>query len=377
MPEIRYPKLDFDDPLVPVIIALERERDALLSGTTPPHLLFELHDLLQIVTSLVSARIEGNRTSVVDAIEAARRSGNPTDDGAQEIVNILEAIDFVDRHAPTEPLTHGHVRELHRIVTSGLAREGDPTPGAYRLGFVSITESAHVPPAPADVLDHMTELLGFIDEVPPAHKQLLQVAIAHHAFLWIHPFGNGNGRVARLLSYWMLVRLGFSRPGTPRTVNPTTVFGADRDGYYDALEAADTLDDAGLARWCGFVLIGIDEDLRRMARLTDAGWVERSILLPSIARMQRAGLLSGPDATALTIAAGLPDVRAADLVEAYPGSPSSRSNAIRALIDRGLLRPTAPGRRRYVLAFATTELAGFVIATLDEIGMIPKVVASP
>ena len=38
---------------------------------------------------------------------------------------------------------------------------------------------------------------------------LIKVAIAHHRFVWIHPFGNGNGRVVRLLTYALLIKYGF------------------------------------------------------------------------------------------------------------------------------------------------------------------------
>lgn len=378
MPEIRFPSFAFDHPLVETIIELERERDALRSGSTPAWLLFELHDLFQVLTSILSARIEGNRTSLVDALQASKEAGGGArDDGAQEILNILSAIDFIDAHAPNEPLSHTVVRELHRVVTDGLVREGDQTPGAYRRGFVTISRSQHRPPAPHDVLDHMSQVIDFANESVSPHKQLLQVALAHHAFLWVHPFGNGNGRVARLLSYWMLVRLGFSRPGTPRTVNPTAVFGADRDGYYDALEAADGMTDAVLIGWCSFVLQGIRDDLARMARLTDGAWVSGSLLVPAIERMRSAGLLNDRDAAALRIAAAETTVQAADLAPAFQGTPSARSNAIRSLIDRGLLVPVAVGKRRYRLGFARTGLTPFVIATLDDAGMLPKLLTEP
>lgn len=378
VPAIRFPEFSFDHPLVETIIALERERGALRAGSTPAWLLFELHDLFQVLTSILSARIEGNRTSLVDAIQASKTdAGGSNDDGAQEIINILSAIEFIDEHAPREPLTHAALRELHRIVTAGLRREGDATPGAYRRGFVSISGSQHQPPAPQDVLDHMGQVIDFANESVAPHKQLLQVALAHHAFLWAHPFGNGNGRVARLLSYWMLVRLGFSQPGAPRTVNPTAVFGADRDGYYDALEAADAMTDDGLITWCTFVLQGIRDDITRMGRLTDGVWVTEALLAPAITRMRSAGLLSDRDASALQIAAATSTVQAADLAPAFPGSASARSNAIRSLIDRALLVPVAAGKRRYRLGFARTDLTPFVIATLDEAGMLPRLLTEP
>ena len=45
---------------------------------------------------------------------------------------------------------------------------------------------------------------------------LLKVAIAHHRFVWVHPFSNGNGRTVRLFTYAMLVKLGFNVNGISR-----------------------------------------------------------------------------------------------------------------------------------------------------------------
>lgn len=372
MLEVRFADFPFDHPLTSVIIELERERDALLDGTTPASTMRELHRLFQLLTSILSARIEGNRTSVIDAVEASRSDRTAAiGDGAREILNVLDAIEFIDAHAPTTPLSHTVVRELHRIVTDGLRREGDSMPGAYRRGFVTISHSDHRPPAPAEVLDGTTHVIEFANADVAPHQQLLQMALSHHAFLWVHPFGNGNGRVARLLSYWMLVRQRFTRPDAPRTVNPTAVFGADRDGYYDGLAQADTLTSDGLVSWCEFVLRGIRDDLVRIARLTDATWVSQSLLAPAIERMRVAGLLEAREAAALTVAAHAESVKAGDLADAIPGTPSARSNVIRTLIERRLLVPVATGRRRYRLGFANSSLAPFVFGTLVAAGMLP------
>jgi Fic family protein len=54
-------------------------------------------------------------------------------------------------------------------------------------------------------------LVRFDQAYDPAHlskvRQVVAIAAAHHRFLWIHPFYDGNGRVARLLSHAMLCRL--------------------------------------------------------------------------------------------------------------------------------------------------------------------------
>ena len=266
MDAIKYPQFSFDSDLTRAVIELERERANLNKGTTPREVFVQLKDLFQLLTSIMSARIEGNRTSILDAVSGAASLRNPSapierNDGVEEILNIQRAVDFIDQQVGSSPINHLFIRELHRIVVSGLSREGDRTPGAYRLGEVSIGGSSHQPPWPADVPDCMSSLIDFIAVDVEPQMQLLQAAIAHHRFLWIHPFGNGNGRTARLLTYAMLVKQGYTSTTDYRAVNPTAVFGSDRQGYYDNLETADSLSNEGMVAWCTYVLSGLNTDL--------------------------------------------------------------------------------------------------------------------
>lgn len=179
----------------------------------------------------MSARIEGNRISILDSVvgDSRRRTSSGWgrfDKGMQEILNIPEAIDFIETYVRTSPITRVFIRELHQIVVQGLSREGDRTLGAYRLGEVRIGQSAHRPPWPADVLDDMTELIALIGQDVEPQMQLLQTAITHHRFLWIHPFGNGNGRASRLVTYAMLVKQGFTSAPNDLTVHIINRLGA-------------------------------------------------------------------------------------------------------------------------------------------------------
>lgn len=380
MDEIKYPQFPFDSDLTRAVIELERERAKLNKGTTPHEIFLQLKDLFQLLTSIMSARIEGNRTSILDAVSGAARLRNSSapielNDGVEEILNIQRAVDFIDQKVGSSPIDHLFIRELHRIVVSGLSREGDRTPGAYRLGEVSIGRSSHRPPWPADVPDCMSSLIAFIGEGVEPQMQLLQTAIAHHRFLWIHPFGNGNGRTARLLTYAMLVKQGYTSGTDYRAVNPTAVFGSDRQGYYDNLEAADSLSNDGMVAWCTYVLSGLNTDLKKLGRLTDRDFVTDELLIPAVERLRSAGGLTSGEAAALGIAARKTIVKAGDLEQAFPGSPSTRSQAIRRLADRALLGATAPGARTYQLIFAPNELTVHLVNRLNFAGLLPTILS--
>jgi Fic family protein len=379
MDEIKYPQFQFDSELTHAIIELERARGDLGRGTTPPYFYLQLTELFQLLTSIMSARIEGNRTSILDAVSGVAGSRThgaaSSNEGVKEILNIQAAVKFVDESVSDNPINHLFVRELHRLVVQGLTREGDPTPGAYRLGEVSIGQSVHRPPFPTDVPDFMTSLIRFIEQDVEPEKQLLQTAVAHHRFVWIHPFGNGNGRTARLLTYAMLVRQGFTSGVDYRAVNPTAVFGANREAYYDNLEVADSLKNDDIVTWCTYVLDGLNADIKKVGRLSDANFVTNQILIPAIERLRNGGRATAAEARALMVAARTTTVKASDLNQAFPGSPSTRSQAIRRLVDRDLLRPTELGARAYHLAFTPNDLTVHIINRLDSAGLLPTILS--
>lgn len=367
----RLPSIATDSELFLRSFEVERLRGNLgMAATTPPDLLVDLHALFQLVSSVVSARIEGNRTTVYDAIRAVEKPH--ASESELEILNLLAAMTMVDSTDVAVPITHVFVRELHRIAVDGLEREGDVAPGNYRTRDVRISQSQHQPPSHPLVHAEMSAWLEFANRTLPTAQHMLHVAIAHHRFLWIHPFGNGNGRVSRLLSYVMLRRHGFVSDVGLRTVNPTAVFGSDREGYYTALAAADTLANDGTVEWCTFFVRGLQSDLERLAQLQDFAFVQSRLIGPAIDRLVRAGDASAAEGQALRIALAKSVVRAGDLEPAFPGTPSQRSHAIRSLLDRGLLEPERPNARSYRLNTANSTLGAFLIRQLDELEFLPS-----
>lgn len=184
---------------------------------------------------------------------------------------------------PGAPLPEHLLRGLHATTVAGLAREGDPTPGAYRQGPVRIAQAEHLPPEAAQVPGYMTELVTFINQADAPKYDLMKVALAHHRFAWIHPFGNGNGRVVRLLTYAMLLKYGFRVNTVGRLLNPAAVFCADRNAYYARLGDADSGSDAALERWCVYVLSGVRDELTKVDRLTDYDHLKTRVLLAAVA----------------------------------------------------------------------------------------------
>ncbi|MDO5618948.1 Fic family protein [Kocuria sp.] len=325
----------------------------------------------------MSARIEGNRTTVSDVVAEARRArltGDQAIDAVREILQLEEATEYIEQSADQGrlELSHLFVRDLHRLAVQGLDREGDDHPGAYRTTGVAISGATHVPPSPSSIQADMDQLLEFASQDVLPQFQLLQVALVHHRFVWIHPFANGNGRVSRLLTYAMLIKRGYTSPSTARPLNPTAVFGADRQAYYDFLARADSLTDEDSLAWCNYVIRGLRADLASVTQLADRTYVTDQVFAEALNTAIAERTLTQADADVLYEAARRGASKAGELSDVLPGSGSSRSQKLARLVKSGYLQKV--GRpQKYAISLWQNDLTIHVVRRLDELGMLPPI----
>jgi len=362
----------FDSPLVDVLTELEHLRRLQLAGTTPAPVFFQLKRLFHMLESLGSARIEGNHTTLADYVESALDSSPAASDQLSEIANIEEAMSYIESvmEAGT-PLSEHFIRELHAMAVRNLVREGDKTPGAYRSTQVAIAQSPHLPPDPVQVPAYMQDLVAFINQADAPKYDLIKVALAHHRFGWVHPFGNGNGRVVRLLTYALLIKYGFNVKTGGRVLNPTAVFCSDRDKYYAMLSCADTGTPANLEQWCVYVLEGILSELKKVDQLTRYDYLTAKILQPALSYSRTRGWITPQENMVLQAAVKAGIAKASDLSPAMPGlTTTQRTYQIKRLVERKMLQPIAPNARQYTLGFDSNYLMRGVIHALSQEGFI-------
>ena len=385
MPAFRHHDLDllnpvFDSPLVDVVTELEHLRRLRLGGSTPASVFYQLKHIFHMLESLGSARIEGNHTTLADYVES-RLEATPTkpSDQLREMTNIEEAMSYIEEHfEPGQDVTEHFVRELHALTVQGLEREGDDTPGAYRQKQVQISQSEHLPPEAVSVPQYMAELMQFINRQDSAKYDLMKVALAHHRFAWIHPFGNGNGRVVRLLTYALLIKYGFNVKAGGRVLNPTAVFCNDRNKYYAMLSKADAGTHEGREEWCVYVLSGMRDELRKVDRLADATFLMERILKPALRYARERELVTLVEEHVLLETARKGVAKASDLKAAMPTSTErQRTYQISRLVERGMLAPIREGARQYTVGFANSFLIRGVIRALSNEGFIPDTLNRP
>lgn len=372
-PQIDTPDFAFDSKLAEHAVGLERLCTQLEFAAMQQPLLNELGELMRFTASIASARIEGNRTTVVEVIDGAQAGDNSAGpERVTEVLNLEAAAAYLNQAVqPGTPITHKLIRELHAIVVKDLIREGDELAGQYRVREVQILGSDHTPPLAATVHAQLDELLQYVNANGSPHLRLLKMAIAHHRFVWIHPFTNGNGRVARLFSYAVLRSLGFTESAA-LIINPTGVFGSDRQAYYRYLQQADALDNAGLSQWCLFVLGGMRQQLEDLLYYTREDQLS-SLVRDAISLAVRSGVFSVEQAQMLNIFADASPHKAADFSAVIPGSPAKRSRILRSLLGMQVISPASAGARFYVLKLSPNALTPFVLNRLDAADLLPAI----
>ena len=365
----------FGSELTDLIIELDYLRKKALGGSTHPRVFFQLKNIFHTLESIGSARIEGNNTTIAEYIETKLTNTKKAPPGIKEIQNIEKAMAFIEKNVKEHPINRAFVSEMHKMIVDGLLPppdgEGDHTPGEYRKNNLKINKSSHKPPDYLMVEDYMSELLDFVNQNDSAKYDLLKAAIAHHRFVWVHPFGNGNGRTVRLFTYAMLVKTGFN-VNVGRIINPTAVFCSNRNDYYTNLSKADKGTEKGVLEWSEYVLKGLKEEIEKIDKLTDYDYLRKEILMPTISHSLERKYITDVEAKILRKVIDIQVVQAGDLKEFFAGKHSAEvSRQIKKLIDKKMLVPEKEGARKYILRFDNNYLLRGLIKALGEKGFLP------
>ncbi len=372
--EIKLITPNFESNLIDVLMDLNHVRKMELGGTTFPKTFFQLKNIFHMLESIGSARIEGNRTTISEYVERKINNDNKSTEQFSEIANVEEAMSYIDDAIDKGSIiTHHFIRELHHLTVNKLTHEGDKTPGAYREWNVEISKSEHKPPEHYLVQDNMDNLLAFINEECSSKYDLLKIAQAHHVFTWIHPFGNGNGRTVRLLTYALLIKYGFNVK-TGGLLNPSAVFFNNRDKYYEMLTIADKGSDTDILEWTEYVLSGILEEIEKVNKLTDYNFLKEKILIPALNHSLDRGIINDKEFKVLQVAIEKQVLTAKDVSEANIGlTPRQITTVISSLKSSKTLIPVEDKSRVYYIDFTDTYLLRSIIIMLEKENFISEI----
>lgn len=142
-----------------------------------------------------------------------------------EAINHKDAIEFVEKLvSKTTKITPLVIRQIHSLV---LSKIDNKEAGKYRSVKVTISGSNYTPPESISVPAMMSDFGKWLRSKKSKANIIEYAALSHFKLVHIHPFVDGNGRTARLLTNLILMQHGFP---------PTVVLKVDRKKYYDCLE---------------------------------------------------------------------------------------------------------------------------------------------
>jgi Fic family protein len=232
-------------------------------------------ELLQVYLAkgmLATTAIEGNTLSEQEArqILAGTLDLPPSREYLErEIENVLTAYNVARKElldTPDLPFTVKRLREYNRLILDGLELEEDVVPGEIRTHSVVVGSYRAAPAEDAEfLLERLCDWLnGDEFDAPSSWPQLgaslaiVKAVVAHLYLAWIHPFGDGNGRTARLLELQILLSAGFPVPTCQLLSNH---YNQTRSEYYRQL-AISSKDRNGVLSFITYAVQGFVDQLR-------------------------------------------------------------------------------------------------------------------
>ncbi len=197
----------------------------------PSHTLKSLQDQINLAWTYNSNAIEGNTLTLKETkvvLEGVTIGGKNIKEHL-EALNHQEAINHLNQLIQNkESVTEKQIKHIHSLILKKI----DPTnAGVYRKENVVIVGAKHFPPKHTQIPDEMKTLIqNYKDRWKTLHPAE-RSALLHIDLVKIHPFTDGNGRTARLMQNFELMKEGFL---------PLIIKKEQRLVYYKALDKAHT-----------------------------------------------------------------------------------------------------------------------------------------
>lgn len=313
-----------------------RGKEALFKQQTP-QVLESLRQMAIIQSTESSNRIEGIEAPPERIKQIVEHKTTPKNRSEQEIAGYRDALATIHANHANMPFTPNTVLQLHQSLYKFVAQQG----GRWKMADNEISEVrsdgtrfVRFKPVPAHLTQDAMEVLHKLfndhwnrEEI----DQLLLIPIYVLDFLCIHPFTDGNGRMARLLTLLLLYRAGFE---VGRYISLEHLIENQKEGYYDALykssqgwhEAKHTL----LPWWeyfLGVMLLGAYREFeQRTGELTSAHGAKTESVMTAIEKLPKT-------------------FKYADLAKACPNvSRPTIKRVLGQLRQEGKVQCTRPGR---------------------------------
>jgi len=336
------PRFTITNKIAAALARIERARGFLEAAKLSADWIAEMQARALVREAHFTTHIEGTHLTLEQAerIFAGQEVPEARDDDRLELLNYRNAFDLVaDYLGSGAPITEELIRDIHRRLVIGV-RGNTARPGEYRTTQCYVVNQAtgrvtYTPPPAHEVPRLMPELVAWLNaeaEIGP----VLVAGLAQFQLVDIHPFCDGNGRTARLLSTLCLYRRGYD---FKRLFILSEYYDRDRRAYYDAIQSV-RQSDFDMTGWLEYFAAGLATQLGELQERGELV-IRRDVLA------QRHGL-SERQCRALERALEQGGLTIHDFEALCPGiSRRSLQRDLREMVEKGLLVAEGATNRLY------------------------------
>ena len=230
-------KVSIDNEILNSILEIERKKDSLDLVKIPINLSNKFRKNTKKRTSYASNKIEGNPLTYEQADAVIESKNRHFLKPEQEIRNYYLSLELLEEKLKNkEPLSLSLLLEVQKQICDGESKEkiglrGKMPPGVLFAVFNEDNTPAYIPPEYNEVPSLIEELFNYVNT--SNDHPLIKAAIIHYQLVTIHPFEDGNGRTARIISSYYLSLCGY---GFKNIGSLEEYISYDVDEYYKSLQ---------------------------------------------------------------------------------------------------------------------------------------------
>jgi Fic family protein len=367
----RSPEPLFSSRVTDLVIELEHLRREEKQVTTDPFIYNQFRQIFRDLDAMSSARIDGNKTGLSKYFEAKDDEPEAKGRKAIEIDKVSEAMKLIDSNFDELHIFQGFITELHRIIRDGITNESSRFAGKFRHGPARPDVPGNTSPQFHLVETYLDKLISYINKKDHWKYDAIKSAMVHQKFLWIHPFREANGLMARILTYIILKKQGFNSRHD-RIINPAFICASDPDKYIRLLRKADSEKEKEVNDYLEFFLDGLRQDIIRMDKLFDYQVIKDEILIPAFKHPLFDRVFSDQDRLIINVAIEKQLFQAADIRLLFPQKhPTEISRMLKWLRDKDMIINTDENARKYAINLENKYLVKFIVGKLERAGFIP------
>ncbi len=260
------PKFTITNKILKNIGSIEASKEVIDNAPLLPYFEREFREDAMVRTVHYGTHIEGNELNLTEAEKVlAGQEIAARDRDIQEVINYRKVMDFIGSLKTQEAkLSEELIRQLHKLTVEKILVPEQC--GVFRKTQVVVKNSnsgeiSFRPPMAVAVPFQIRNLLEFIESSQDEDvNPVLKSGIVHYELVRIHPFLDGNGRVARALATLILYQDGYD---IRKFFSLEEYFDRDATSYYEALQSVEK-NDGDLTRWLEYFTLGLSIELSKI-----------------------------------------------------------------------------------------------------------------